>query len=405
MDNSPPPVLLPEGPVPVHPRMVEYCVIASFMVFLTTLWTGLRLWSRRTTRTALGPEDYVHIAAQIMFYGNITNDLVARILGGFYYTQDELQTSHQLVRWKANFAWSMQWALTNATIKVSIILLMIRVFKSRRFFYAACFALAITFGWVFFMFYRTIRQCTPVDAFWSTDSDYSDAHCSWDPWWTFHNYVFDFVNELVIFILPIPMVWQLQTSLRHKFGLFCVFAIGSGTLIVVAIDLGLSHILASNPETQASYDPNTSSLGKFFKYSVQIELTLGLMASASLCFQPLLNRWVVPFAERILSRTSGSRSVPPSEVTDQAVVTIGGSGGTPGSGPGSAMGIYTRMLGSIEDLELAQVEAAHAKRLSVRSIIQGTASSASSQEVLRPVYPEMVDLERQSLSSDERRHG
>jgi hypothetical protein len=96
--------VLPEGPVPVTYRMVEYCIIASFMLTLTTIWTGLRLWCRRSTRTPLGPEDYVHLAAQVLFYGFITNDLIARVWGGFYYTMNELQMSHKLVRWKVRRA-------------------------------------------------------------------------------------------------------------------------------------------------------------------------------------------------------------------------------------------------------------------------------------------------------------
>jgi hypothetical protein len=103
---------------------------------------------------------------------------------------------------------------------------MMRVFKSRKFMYGAAFALTV--AWVAFMFYQNLRQCSPIEAFWSTDADYSDAHCIIDVWFTFHNYVFDLVNEVVIFLLPIPMVYRLQTSMRHKFGLFCVFAIGSG---------------------------------------------------------------------------------------------------------------------------------------------------------------------------------
>jgi hypothetical protein len=99
MDASPP-ELLPEGPVPVTYSMVQYCIIASFMLVATTVWTILRLWSRRVTRTPFGPEDYFHVAAQILFYGCIANDLVARIYGAFYYDPDIAQLSHRLVRWK-----------------------------------------------------------------------------------------------------------------------------------------------------------------------------------------------------------------------------------------------------------------------------------------------------------------
>lgn len=62
--------------------------------------------------------------------------------------------------------------------------------------------------------------CTPIDKFWKSTTL---GHCIAE---TKAGVVYgsmNFISDLIIFVLPLPMVWQLQLSRESKLGVTLVF--------------------------------------------------------------------------------------------------------------------------------------------------------------------------------------
>jgi hypothetical protein len=68
--------------------------------------------------------------------------------------------------------------------------------------------------------------CNPVRDFWSVSSKVRADHClpSGGVWFT--NAGIQIATDLVILILPMPLIWRLQMPRRQKYGVFTVFGLG-----------------------------------------------------------------------------------------------------------------------------------------------------------------------------------
>lgn len=68
--------------------------------------------------------------------------------------------------------------------------------------------------------------CNPVHAFWSPSEEVRKIKClpSGPVWFT--NAALQTVTDLVILILPMPLLWRLQLPKRQKWGIIVVFGLG-----------------------------------------------------------------------------------------------------------------------------------------------------------------------------------
>lgn len=68
--------------------------------------------------------------------------------------------------------------------------------------------------------------CNPVHAFWNPSEEVRKTKClpSGPVWFT--NAALQTVTDLVILILPMPLLWRLQLPKRQKWGIIVVFGLG-----------------------------------------------------------------------------------------------------------------------------------------------------------------------------------
>lgn len=68
--------------------------------------------------------------------------------------------------------------------------------------------------------------CNPVHAFWSTSEEVRNTKClPAGPVW-FTNGALQTLTDVVILILPMPLLWKLQLPTRQKWGIIVVFGLG-----------------------------------------------------------------------------------------------------------------------------------------------------------------------------------
>ena len=80
--------------------------------------------------------------------------------------------------------------------------------------------------WTIAFAFATIFQCIPVSDFWDRFFFDPTLKC-------FHEYDFylgitvsDFITDVLIIMLPIPMVWRLQLPLKQRIGVGGIFFTG-----------------------------------------------------------------------------------------------------------------------------------------------------------------------------------
>ncbi|KAI8957963.1 hypothetical protein F5Y11DRAFT_360394 [Daldinia sp. FL1419] len=211
-------------------------IIASGVIlfFLTALWTALRFWSLRRSGRAFMVDDALNLGALVLFYGLIAADFSMVLTGGIGHHAGELQDWHVERLMKTIYAGQFLYAVSLGLIKISAILMLIRIFFDHRFKLAAIATLVFTIAWIVLSMLVEFFICQPIEMNWhlgmaGTCGDQKVAFAALS--------VINIVNQLMILALPLPMILKLQMEWRYKIVTICIFSISILTLIFGAIHL------------------------------------------------------------------------------------------------------------------------------------------------------------------------
>lgn len=116
------------------------------------------------------------------------------------------------------------WALVIYFVKMSILALYIRIFPNH-IFYRYCIAtmILVTIS-VLIIIPMVIWQCNPMDAIW--DLQRKNAYCLSLSGVAYANAAVNMATEVVVLILPIPLLLKLRVSMPSKVALFALFGCG-----------------------------------------------------------------------------------------------------------------------------------------------------------------------------------
>lgn len=123
--------------------------------------------------------------------------------------------------------WIASWVyiIAGSTSKLALLVFYLRISPQRLFrlsvYTAMCFISCYTIGLIF----PTLFGCRPIER--SFNALIKEANCINAGALYIAMAVFNVVSDVILFILPIPMVFGLQMPLRQRLGLFFVFGIGS----------------------------------------------------------------------------------------------------------------------------------------------------------------------------------
>ncbi|KAI4142318.1 MAG: hypothetical protein LQ341_003249, partial [Variospora aurantia] len=123
--------------------------------------------------------------------------------------------------------------VTTIATKLSILYLYKRIFSTFNpiFSWALYIVGALQVGWAVSGFFTTVFQCWPIDILWRLDGGLFSGHPA-------AGHCIDLVASLTglavintvlntaLLVLPMPMIWNLHTSRKHKMALTLIFALG-----------------------------------------------------------------------------------------------------------------------------------------------------------------------------------
>ena len=113
--------------------------------------------------------------------------------------------------------------LAVSTIKISVLLYYARLFPTKKFRLAVNIVMAYLLVWLIAFFFAFIFQCTPVSQFWNQTGT---GTCGQLIELYLGNGFTSLVSDVVLMVLPLPMIWSLRIRLFQKILLSGVFMLG-----------------------------------------------------------------------------------------------------------------------------------------------------------------------------------
>ncbi|KAI1503051.1 hypothetical protein F5X99DRAFT_376615 [Biscogniauxia marginata] len=318
--------------VPLSSGGVGLIVEGVFLTLLTGVWTAMRLYCRRLKNVPIALEDWLHIAALAFFYGQVATCIVSVVAGGAGHHIDELQAWHVVRFSKAIFVVQVLYALSVGFVKISITVLLMRIFAFRKLRIAGFFLIAFSTLWMILTILVGLLLCRPIERNWNSDAGGTCGN-------QFVGFgvvaAVDIFNELCLIILPIPSLWKLQIGKRYKVALAAVFSSGIVTLVIAALRI---PILLETNFFDLTFDTRSQEVAL-------AEPAVAIIISCSPLLRPLLDKILRPFLGTNHEGTSEAKS-------DMARRVIGGSSV---SGANIKSRGYARFDDSDELLELGYV--------------------------------------------------
>ncbi|KAK4149866.1 integral membrane protein [Chaetomidium leptoderma] len=224
---------------------------AAIFVVICPVLMGLRIWARLRKRGQLGADDWTAIAALIF----------ALLTSGFLVASCQYGMGRHWVaikgrdRFETNKYFYMAQVTYKAAInlvKCCILLLYLRLFNVVRWFRYCCWALltAVTM-YCLASILVTIFQCRPIlRAF---DKDTPGTCIDTAKFW-FANAGFSIATDVIILLLPMPLLWKLEAPNAQKYALMVVFTIGVVTVIASCLRVTTLDLFATSPDNTYNID-------------------------------------------------------------------------------------------------------------------------------------------------------
>lgn len=212
---------VPKG---VPSRAHEIIATAIACSILSTIFVALRIYTRSRINRVIGWDDYAALVTlPFCIAYAVLLGISTRYGMGLHAWDFPGDLREQYQKWI--FIASCTYLPSLLGYKMSILFLYLRIFNvNQSFRYCTWTVMFITSGYLFSNFWTQLFGCQPIAKYWKPETP---GHCILTLKADYGYGSLNFITDLLIFILPLPMVWRLQLSRRDKIGVSVIFMIGS----------------------------------------------------------------------------------------------------------------------------------------------------------------------------------
>ncbi|PYH87535.1 hypothetical protein BO71DRAFT_404585 [Aspergillus ellipticus CBS 707.79] len=198
-----------------------YGVVGTFYIIAIVL-VGLRMAARRLQRTAPTLDDYLSIAG-IIFLIPFIAATMGEVANGIGRHSITLTTHESIMQMKWEVVNLYSYTISIATIKLSILALLARIFATApRGFHICIYILA---GWMILwaiaLIFAYSFQCRPFSSQWDLEN-----YCSSSLKLEYSASILNAVHDVLIFCLPQRIIWGLHLAARKRLAVSISFFIG-----------------------------------------------------------------------------------------------------------------------------------------------------------------------------------
>ncbi|PFH57201.1 hypothetical protein XA68_15381 [Ophiocordyceps unilateralis] len=268
---------------------VHNVAAGSVLSLLATVAVCLRFWTRIKYQQGLQADDWTILPAVLftlgqginIVYGVAKKALATRVLlppgpvtGGFAAHTDQV-----LLMSKLKLAFVLMLPLAAGCIKLSFLFFYVRIFvvnKRRPIHIMLLTVIAIVALWIAVCFLLTIFECR-LDfwALWAPPSDIFEK-CIDTFKAVYAMCLSDFLTDLLVIIIPVPLIWNLKMSTQKKIATSAVFLLG-----IVAIAASLTRLIMTVQVIQHGFDADADVILTMTSYLYwgMVECALGVVAA------------------------------------------------------------------------------------------------------------------------------
>ncbi|KAI1775358.1 hypothetical protein F4818DRAFT_441455 [Hypoxylon cercidicola] len=222
-------------------RTDTFLGVGIFLVVLPALFVFARLAGNIKLRRGLRIADWLSILAIILLAGTLVNFML--IVNALADPAVSIFYLLQLVAASGPVAASTTWVC-----KAPILFLYVQIFGIKRWMRMASYAtLVITFfyllGWNIWLLYKNVPRIDQITPEFLVDSSYAGSVAG------VASGAMGLAADVVIFILPFPVIGSLQLPMHKKIGLAIVFLTGLLAVVASAVGVYFKYLSLSGTST------------------------------------------------------------------------------------------------------------------------------------------------------------
>ncbi|MCJ1408579.1 hypothetical protein MMC19_002654, partial [Ptychographa xylographoides] len=284
------------------------------MMVVTTTAVTLRLLCKRKLSAKVTLDDYCIMVALVLIYGLCIELIICAQFGGGRHAI-VVPIPKQIHMMQMIWAFELTYATTTTVIKGSILLLYRRMFPTTAtpFVWRAAwyFVMAWVILWWLGCGLATLFQCTPISFFWNQLAGDTSGFCINEYSFLAANAALNITSDIMILMLPMPIVWDLHIKKSQKLAISTIFLLGG--FVCVASVIRYTYLKQVIP-VDVTYTNQPAGIWSL------VEVGIGLVCACLPVMRPLLQhfvpRWASSLADSLDKKTiSWSRPYPPQSAT------------------------------------------------------------------------------------------
>lgn len=201
------------------------CLVLSWIALI------LRLVSLRLDKRRFRMDDYCITAATVISSGWFIGGILQDFKTGFGQHDLSLTPDQFIMAQKIGYISAVVYYASYPLIKITILLLYHQIFGTAYpWFRKVNFVvLALNIMTMISMFLVSVLQCVPPSGYWDRSVD---ATCVDGNAFNWGQAVINTIMDFIILLMPLPIIWNMQTTRRRKIHIWLLFGLGSATCIV-----------------------------------------------------------------------------------------------------------------------------------------------------------------------------
>ncbi|KAI1178646.1 hypothetical protein F4777DRAFT_81336 [Nemania sp. FL0916] len=225
-------------------------IVQTIFLALDFISMGIRLWSRRLQKTRLQANDFIILAAQIVVIAEYAMTVVLIVDCGLGLHTDEVERiggPERLVAFrKVLYVMNLMWLTPVSLIKISILHFYTVVFRKKRFQQLVYALIGVNIVFLITATFSNVFFCTPPAKQWLLTVP---GHCNDATAIYVVLSSIDLGMDIIVILLPMPILWRLHLATAKKISLTIVFGLGILIIIITAIRITFVSDVATPDQT------------------------------------------------------------------------------------------------------------------------------------------------------------
>ncbi|TKA79218.1 hypothetical protein B0A55_03966 [Friedmanniomyces simplex] len=254
----------------------QVLITTCIVVVPPTLLVPARFCARIKSGAGIKEDDWFSLLALLSIWIMFALRFAAIYRAGLGHHQADLRHDQTVTFQKTFLAIQATYFLTATLNKTSILLLYKRTFGVvKRFRQAVYFMLCLTASYLIICILTSLLGCRPISYFWNKDQP---GLCFNETQFFRWNGVANLLLDVVVLLLPMPMIWRLQLTIKQKLALSGIFLLGGFACLA-------SGFRIAQFQKSRQTDPTYTTAGSIM-WSI-IEQTIGLDCACLPTLRPL----------------------------------------------------------------------------------------------------------------------